>query len=574
MDTTCSVWGYSMEDLNLKVLEKPTISLLWPNDESYNLWMSDAVYTGRFVRDLSIDMVLNEIGFERAEREKIKLLFANLCTDEEVLQYRLDIMQDFLENDWILDNFKEFVKTMDFIRSCSKERFENVKGIHVQTYFFEKASAYTALITGIRDCLKERNVNIKSEGLKKLLDYVNRIAEENEFRTMTEEIKRITEEYENIPDVYLEISYYLGLKEISFNVEKSKKHTPFKEPLISQLLSNGEAFLDNNDKKYMNIYYDARFSRLEEIIFERLEAKKPVVLDSLRNFYNKYSEQDFEDICNLKTEAEFYIKFTELIKRIERLGLKFCKPVIAKDQENNTKIDGLYDLTLALQRIKDGKYELYKEVVCNDLRFDKDGEIFVLTGPNKGGKTTYIRSVGIAQILFQAGCFVPASRAQMSIVDAIHTHFPEEEALGIDKGRLGKEAERISIIINSSTSKSLVLLNETFSSTREVDGYYLGRDVLKILMKLKCKGIYVTHFSELADDIDALNEEVPDGSKLAGLVAGIEDIDNKGLVGDRTYKIKRMKSVGLGYSRDIVLKHGLSSEQIIELLKMRGYIPR
>jgi len=563
-----------MEDLNLKVLEKPTISLLWPNDESYNLWMSDAVYTGRFVRDLSIDMVLNEIGFERAEREKIKLLFANLCTDEEVLQYRLDIMQDFLENDWILDNFKEFVKTMDFIRSCSKERFENVKGIHVQTYFFEKASAYTALITGIRDCLKERNVNIKSEGLKKLLDYVNRIAEENEFRTMTEEIKRITEEYENIPDVYLEISYYLGLKEISFNVEKSKKHTPFKEPLISQLLSNGEAFLDNNDKKYMNIYYDARFSRLEEIIFERLEAKKPVVLDSLRNFYNKYSEQDFEDICNLKTEAEFYIKFTELIKRIERLGLKFCKPVIAKDQENNTKIDGLYDLTLALQRIKDGKYELYKEVVCNDLRFDKDGEIFVLTGPNKGGKTTYIRSVGIAQILFQAGCFVPASRAQMSIVDAIHTHFPEEEALGIDKGRLGKEAERISIIINSSTSKSLVLLNETFSSTREVDGYYLGRDVLKILMKLKCKGIYVTHFSELADDIDALNEEVPDGSKLAGLVAGIEDIDNKGLVGDRTYKIKRMKSVGLGYSRDIVLKHGLSSEQIIELLKMRGYIPR
>lgn len=574
MDTTCSVWGYSMEDLNLKVLEKPTISLLWPNDESYNLWMSDAVYTGRFVRDLSIDMVLNEIGFERAEREKIKLLFANLCTDEEVLQYRLDIMQDFLENDWILDNFKEFVKTMDFIRSCSKERFENVKGIHVQTYFFEKASAYTALITGIRDCLKERNVNIKSEGLKKLLDYVNRIAEENEFRTMTEEIKRITEEYENIPDVYLEISYYLGLKEISFNVEKSKKHTPLKEPLISQLLSNGEAFLDNNDKKYINIYYDARFSRLEEIIFERLEAKKPVVLDSLRNFYNKYSEQDFEDICNLKTEAEFYIKFTELIKRIERLGLKFCKPVIAKDQENNTKIDGLYDLTLALQRIKDGKYELYKEVVCNDLRFDKDGEIFVLTGPNKGGKTTYIRSVGIAQILFQAGCFVPASRAQMSIVDAIHTHFPEEEALGIDKGRLGKEAERISIIINSSTSKSLVLLNETFSSTREVDGYYLGRDVLKILMKLKCKGIYVTHFSELADDIDALNEEVPDGSKLAGLVAGIEDIDNKGLVGDRTYKIKRMKSVGLGYSRDIVLKHGLSSEQIIELLKMRGYIPR
>jgi len=562
-----------MGDFNLKVLEKPTISLLWPNDESYRLWMADAVYTRRFVKDLSIDAILDEIRFDRTEREKIKLLFANPCTDEEVLKYRLDIMQDFLENDWILNNFKEFVKTMDFILSCSKERFANVKGIHVQTYFFEKASAYTALIFGIKGCLKEKSANIKSEGLKQLLNYVDRISEEDVFRTMAEEIKRVTEEYEKIPDVYLELDYYQGLRGITFNIEKVKMHKSFKEPLISQLLSSGAAFLDNNEKSYINIYYDARFSRLEEIIFERLQMKNPYVLESLQTFYSKYSEQDFEDFCSLKTEAEFYIRFTELIKRIERLGLKFCKPLIVKESEDNTKIDGLYDLTLALQRIKDGKYDLFKEVVCNDLKFDDEGQFFVLTGPNKGGKTTFIRSVGIAQVLLQAGCFVPASRAQMSIVDAIHTHFPEEEALGIDKGRLGKEAERISVIINNSTSKSLVLLNETFSSTREVDGYYLGRDVLKILMKLRCKGIYVTHFGELADDIDALNEEVPDGSKLACLVAGIEDTDNKGIMGNRTYKIKRMKSKGLGYSKDIVLKHGLSLEQIVELLKTRGYIP-
>lgn len=562
-----------MESFHFKLLEKPKVSLLWPNDESYKLWTSDAVYTRPFIRDLSIDKVLDEIRFERTDREKVGLLFANPCTDKEVLQYRLDVMQDFLENDWVLDNFKEFVKTMDFIQSCSRERFANVKGIHLQTYFFEKASAYVSLVNGIKNCLKERGQDIKSEGLKQLLDYVDGITEEAEFETISEDIKRITGEYEKVPGLYLELGYYQVLKDITYNVEKSKRHSSLEKPLISQLLDNGAAFLENSDKRYINIYYDARFSKLEELVFERLQAKNLAVFESLEAFYNKYSGRDFDDICNLKIEAEFYIRISELIRRIERLGLKFCKPVIEKDTENNTRIEGLYDLSLALQRIKDGKYELSKEVVCNDLSFDEDGEIFVLTGPNKGGKTTYIRSVGIAQVLLQAGCFVPALRAKMSIVDAIHTHFPEEEVLGIDKGRLGEEAERISIIINNSTSKSLVLLNETFSSTRNIDGYYLGRDVLKILMKLKCKGIYVTHFSELSDDIEAINEEVPDGSKLAGLSAGIEDTDNKDLTGRRTYKITRMKSAGLGYTRDIVLKHGLSPEQILVILKKRGYIP-
>lgn len=563
-----------MENLRSKLLEKAECSLLWPNDYSFKFWESTLVLNRSFIKDLSIDKILEEARFERADREKIGLLFANPCTNEEVLQYRLDIMRDFVENEWLVDNFKEYVKTMVFIQNCSKERFENIKGVHVRTHFFEKASAYASLIKGISDSLKEKSESIRSEGLSKLLDYINRIIEENEFKLMIEDIKKITEEYERISDLYLELGYNECLKDIAINLEKTEKSTTLEEPLISQILSNGAAFIDDMDKKYFNIYYDARFSRLEELIFERLQLKNPAVFESLLTFYNRYSEKDFDDICMLKVELEFYIKISELVRRLERLRLNFCKPVIGKDKRDKTKIEGLYDLSLAFQRIKDGKYELSKEVVCNDLSFDEDGEIFVLTGPNKGGKTTFIRSIGIAQILFQAGCFVPALQAEMSVVDIIHTHFPEEETLGIDRGRLGEEAKRISVIINKSTSKSLVLLNETFSSTRRIDGYYLGRDVLKILMKLKCKGIYVTHFGELADDIEALNKEVPDGSVLAGLVAGIEDTDNKGLTGNRTFKIQRIKSVGLGYSKDIVLKHGLSSEQITDLLKRRGYIPR
>lgn len=561
-----------MENSCSKILEKAECSILWPNDEGYKSWKTRLVPVSCFIKDLSIDKILDEVGFEGTDREKIGLLFENPCTDEEVLQYRLDIMQDFSQNEGLVENFKEFVKTMAFIINCTEESLANIKGVHIHTCFFEKAAAYVSLITGMRVCLEEMNENIRSSGLKNLLKYIKQISGEHTFRLMTEEIKKIKEEYESLPEVYLEFGYYEGLKDIVINLENSKKHIESEDSWISQLINNGAAFLNDTDKRQCNIYYDAPFSRLEEIVLERLQMKKTEVFESLKDFYDKYSDQHFEEICYLKVEAEFYIKFTQLIWQMERYGLKFCKPIICKDKRKNTKIDGLYDLSLAMQRLKDGKNEISKEVVLNDVRFDEDGEFFILTGPNKGGKTTYIRSIGIAQVFFQAGCFVPALMAEMSIADAVYTHFPEEETLGINKGRLGEEAERISEIINNSTSESLVLLNETFSSTRRIDGYYLGRDVLKIFMKKKCKGIYVTHFGELAEEIKALNEKVPDGSKLESLVAGIIATDDTGLTGSRTFRIQRRKPDGLGYSRDIVLKHGLLPEQISALLKNRGYI--
>lgn len=548
-------------------------SLLWPEVDLYKDWKDKATPSTSFYKDLSMNKVLDSLMFKENDRKQIGELFKNPCTSKEVLEYRLDIMQDFVENPWLVKDFKELVKNMVFIQNSFKKKISNPKGIHVQTCFFEQASKYVDLISGMRKCLDSGKERIRSTGLKQLLGYVETLVNESDIRVMMEDIQRMKEEYKSISEVYLEFGYYEGLKDIVINTDKSKKNNSVKESLISQLLKYGSAFLEDWDKTYCSIYYDARFSRLEEMIFEKLQTKKPAIFESLQTFYTKYSDNSFEDICELKVEAEFYIKFSELVCRMERLGLKFCKPEISNSPRGNTKIQGLFDLSLALQMIADGKSELSTNIVCNDLSFDDEGDIFIVTGPNKGGKTTYIRSVGIAQILFQAGCFVPALKAEMDIMDAVHTHFPEEETLGIDKGRLGEEAERVSVIINSSTPKSLVLLNETFSSTRSIDGYFLGRDVIKILMKIKCKGIYVTHFGELADDIDALNQEVQDGSRLAGLSADVEDTDGMGLTGKRTFRIKRMRPIGLGYSRDIVLKHGLSSEQITELLTKRGYIP-
>lgn len=91
----------------------------------------------------------------------------------------------------------------------------------------------------------------------------------------------------------------------------------------------------------------------------------------------------------------------------------------------------VYDLSLAVRMVNDNRGAAH--LVTNDHYSDHTARIFILTGPNQGGKTTFLRSVGIAQVLFQAGCFVPAKSAASSPVDYIFTHFQEKEVLGVKK---------------------------------------------------------------------------------------------------------------------------------------------
>lgn len=547
-------------------------SLIWPDEAACRSWRIRQKPDDSFIKDLCIDKILTAYIFNEDVRRNIEELFEKPCMDEHTIGYRLDIMQDFIENVNIANAFGRFVKAIISIEKSSVEKYPNPKEIHVHTCFFEMASAYVPLVREMKKYLKEVEEQMRSAGLKALLDFVSHIENAEVFAEMEEDIRQILEEYNRVSCLGLEFGYYEGLREVVINNQGEQDNLSCRQSLISKILQNAAVFLDDEDRGRCKIYYDERFSKLEELILERLQLKSPEIFDRLQKFYKKYSNYNFDKICALRFEAEFYLRFSGLVRRMGNYGLKFCKPEIYTGEDNKTSILGLYDLSLALQMEESGITSLSECIVSNELDFNENGRIFVVTGPNKGGKTTYIRSIGIAQVLFQAGCFVPALEARMSIVDTVYTHFPKEETLGVKKGRLGEEAERISLIVNSCTSKSLVLLNETFSSTRSVDGYYLGRDMLKILMETKCLGLYVTHFNELAYEVDELSEEVPGGSRLASLTGGIVDFDGRGVEGSRTYKILRIKPSGHGYSRDIVLKHGLSSEQLEMLLRKRGYL--
>lgn len=203
-------------------------------------------------------------------------------------------------------------------------------------------------------------------------------------------------------------------------------------------------------------------------------------------------------------------------------------------------------------------------MVKNDIDFDDNAKIYVLTGPNRGGKSVITCAVGQIQALAQLGLPVPADSAVISPVTAIYTHFPtgSEGDGAIEKGRLGEECDRLNKIFEVIDKYSLILLDESFSSTGSYEASYIASEVLTGFSIIGCRCLFSTHLHELSNQLDEINAKckAEGGVPIDTLVAGIQGTE-------RSFEIIRAKPDGKSYARDIAEKFGLSYERIMKRVK-------
>ena len=272
---------------------------------------------------------------------------------------------------------------------------------------------------------------------------------------------------------------------------------------------------------------------------------------SWRQIAGEYVLANTDFLLRLMPEIEFVTRATELLRRLEAHGNTVTLPTLCTDKEKAFTAKGLYNPAVALQ--------IEEPVVTNDFAFDDDGRIYIITGPNRGGKSVITCAVGIAQAMTQLGLPVPASEASISPVDGIYTHFPEGADDTIDKGRLGEECARLRTIFDAVSENSMILLDESLSSTGAYEASYIAAEILAGFGAVRCRGIFSTHLHELAASTDEINKNSlsKGGVRIDNLVAGIEE-------GKRSFHILRKKPDGKSYARDIAEKYGLSFREITE----------
>ncbi len=261
----------------------------------------------------------------------------------------------------------------------------------------------------------------------------------------------------------------------------------------------------------------------------------PELMKKLKAFKSEFLSHYRPNIVYYRKEIEFYLTMLDFTDRIREAGIPLTYPTVGEGRIIN--INEAYDVSLL------AKGET--NIVPNDISFTTEEPFYFLTGANGGGKTTYLRTVGIAVLMFLLGCPVPCVSATISDISSVFTHFPRDERFD-GSGRFVEENNRVNAILENMDENSLVLLNETYSTTNEENAVKMTEKLASELWEKRTFGLYITHQHGLSES------EIP----YLNVLIDLND-ENR-----RTYKIARQKSVGGSYAKDILIRCGLTFEAL------------
>ena len=191
----------------------------------------------------------------------------------------------------------------------------------------------------------------------------------------------------------------------------------------------------------------------------------------------------------LRTELAFYVGCLNLHNELISKGMPTVFPTLMPAGEHGRNFSGLYDVCLALM--------MDHGVVGNTMNAEGKN-LIVITGANQGGKSTFLRSIGLAQLMMQCGLFVGADIFEAPICPALFTHYKREEDATMRSGKFDEEIARMSDIADHLVPNSVLLFNESFAATNEREGSEIATQIVRALLEKGMTVFYVTHLYEFA----------------------------------------------------------------------------
>lgn len=554
------------------------LSLIWPVERDKMNQLQETV-----IHDLGLDVICEKVAAKPQEQGILLNVLSAMTDDPAVTQYRLEVFRDIYEHPDMCEKLMKLLDKIDFLRDYGsfKDRYDEHAGVWDLMHRLEEIRDYINYVEAIYECL--RDTELKSEGLGRLKTYVDTLYHERGFAELKKDIEECRATTASLRSVTVGINLNerfeaAGIGLISINSK------PFAK---SGILSNlSDAIIKNNirpDNDWDENYKFHPFAASDalgavERFAERRMRMNPmytiasvpkddsaegvtyhmekvtnhllaVVIKKLKEVLKRYVYVTITDITDLIPELVYYIRFAEYTRGLKDKGYMFCMPEVIRNSADAREAiaKGLWNLKLAAGCAAD-------EIVRNDLDFDENHRVYILTGANRGGKTTVTQAVGQLFVLAQGGIFVPAESFRFCPADRVCTHFPADEDKTLDLGRLGEECQRFRDMFRDCGKSSLLLLNETFSTTSFEEGYYIARDSVRAILKSGIRTVYNTHMHKLAFELDDINSGEADGKAVSLIVRSEE--------GKRSFRVCVAPPEGMSYARDIAEKYGVTYEML------------
>ena len=481
-----------------------------------------------YFRDLNLDQYVEEWAQENETKELIPYFYVESKSFEEA-KYRQEIVRD-LSNPEISEAVTDFITKINTAITCRKCSETVLSNLQKAKWNTDCVALYYQAMEDL--CLAFNRIGPKSRAFYALHQELYRILN-------TSAVRRLRVTAKAINDEFAKLQFHLVINKEKATFDLAYDPNDYCVAIRDALATTNEgiAIVPFKDSSFPSI----DLSPLETFILKQLEKENRQLFLQLESFGERLGNILSQDILDLIRELTFYTLNMSYLTRLKEAGFPSVMPLLVKDKE--LYMDDCYDLVLAIRNNRANK-----EVVFNDIMKANFEKAIIVTGPNQGGKTTLARAFGQCFFFGMRGFPVPAGVCKLPYITNIYTHFANEEGTdGLD-GRLANELVRIRGMLEEVDNRSVVILNELFTSAPTIDALAMSRDLLKRLLANNAIIFYVTHTYEIALDSE-------DYVSLVATV--VEDGSYR-----RTYRIIRKKADGVAYANSIVDKYKLDYSHI------------
>ncbi|MFZ5852466.1 MAG: MutS-related protein [Actinomycetota bacterium] len=452
-------------------------------------------------QDLELDVLFEAMaGGDRFLFDVARVAVLPSLTDPEVITYRQDVLRDCLDHpDVVVAMYNLAVSAIVDEKKHYYGIFYSESPEAILHRSVEVLEMFVHRLTALRDLAAQHAGGFRSTGLVDLCATLSRELDESYFATVRRHLRQLRFTQGTLASATLGP----GLHGADYVLRRP--HPPSWRERLGVGDGTTYAFtIPDRDEAGARALSDLRGRGLNLVANALAQST-----DHILAFFDM-----------LRTELAFYVGCLNLHRRLTAYGDPLCFPTAHSAGGPRLRSTGLYDVCLRLTR--DGP------VVGNDVAADGKS-LLMVTGANQGGKSTFLRSVGLAQLMMQCGMFVGAGSYEADVRSGVFTHFTREEDASMRRGRLVEELQRMSDVVDQMDAQALLLCNESFASTNEREGSEVARQILRALLEAGVKVVYVTHLFDLAHSIHTAGrpdtlflraERRADGSRTFRLVEG------------------------------------------------------
>ncbi len=501
----------------------------------------------------AIETVVNSLGINSLFYCKGLNLLDYITDNTTVIAERQRIFQDMLDVPALSVMVDEVLETLDTIAELARFNY-NADDNELSLYAIKEVETYVELIDKLMYFVEKVRDKVKSIQLKDFCSAIEAVC--------------ISEEHKNLREAVGELTYSVkSVKSITLGINLNASLMPYEAGIVSV---NTEPYRAGDLlSKFMRMDFDKTDMHTLaplEVAGKDLNTSEKIALREAINFalnkilkkslhgWRKMTKTYFSPGTNpllaLTDDFRFLKKGFEIIQSMKELKIPICFPQISEKEEKQFDAEELYN-PITVQALNGQKF------IPNNITFDDNGGFYILTGANQGGKTVFLKSVGIAQIMFQLGLPVACRNARISPVEKLLIHLPTSESAKANTSRFSDECERMRQIANQVTEYSLVLLDESFSGSATEESLFIAAEVLLAFAIIGCRGIFSTHMHSLAAEVKGFNNDTEVVSKFDSIVMKSEQ-------GKSTYKLSRCDPIGRSYACTVAEKYGLSTYAILQ----------